>query len=517
MAGFIDSILKNSIVKDVAENVKKLATLGLRYNDDIVKNSKSIGPTQAAFGVDQQHLDDDIVYALSMADTNEKKYIAVFDTDYPSKREFLRKFALNSEIDWILDTITDEAIVYDDKNYFVQPLNNLDTILKEDILNDVKSSLSLNFKKIYSYFNFQSGILAWQLFRQFLIDGFLAFEIIYNSEGTKIIAFKEIDPISLEPQLEKTPDGYRRIWIQYPEQKEFTRKLYDSQVIYISYAKGSDSARVSYIERLVRNHNLMRLMEHTRAIWNIMNSTFRLKMIIPVGGNSRHRGEESLNQVMAKFKEDIFLNPDSGELKVNGKAAMQFYRNYLLPKKDGDSPEIETLAGEGPELRDVDIINYFYDKLKMDSKIPYSRFDKENGSSYGISADGTNSAEIAFFKFINRLRSIFQEILIKPLSIQMVLDHPDLANDEMFISNIGLEFNKDSVFEELKTMELVQKRVEYISSLKDLKDTKDENPIFSARWLMLKLGFSEEDLIQNQKLLDEDMKAGSDSDSDSDY
>jgi hypothetical protein len=74
------------------------------------------------------------------------------------------------------------------------------------------------------------------------------------------------------------------------------------------------------------------------------------------------------------YKEDISLDFDSGELSVNGKANMQFYKNYLIPQKAGESPEIDTIDSQGPELNDSDIIKYFTSKLYIDSKIPFSRF-----------------------------------------------------------------------------------------------------------------------------------------------
>ncbi|MFK5282841.1 hypothetical protein ACI3PL_25070, partial [Lacticaseibacillus paracasei] len=66
-------------------------------------------------------------WTASYHDTKVRKYIAYFDKSYIEKRNYLRKFSINGEIEFILDIITDEAIVYDDRNYFAQPsFSNLD-------------------------------------------------------------------------------------------------------------------------------------------------------------------------------------------------------------------------------------------------------------------------------------------------------------------------------------------------------------------------------------------------------
>jgi hypothetical protein len=110
-----------------------------------------------------------------------------------------------------------------------------------------------------------------------------------------------LDPTSLSPDVERQPDGsFVQIWVQFPDDARMRRVLYDSQIIYISYANGNQATRVSYVERLVRSFNLLRIMETTRVIWAVMNSSYRLKFITPVGGQSHTRAKQSLAQLMNK-------------------------------------------------------------------------------------------------------------------------------------------------------------------------------------------------------------------------
>jgi hypothetical protein len=510
MAGFIDRTGVNPIFGQLSKSLKNLANLGMRYEDMVIRQSRAVGVTEAEFG-NQGYLPEEFLYSLALSDVGSKKFIAFFDKDYKSRREYLRKFAMNGEIEFILDTLSDEAIVYDEGNYFVKPdVSKVKEILSPDTVDEICGEINTEFKKIYSHFHFNEGHDGWGYFRQFLIDGFLAFEIIFDPDGKNIVGFKELDPTSLRPGVEKSGDGnYKKIWVQYEDIPSMKRVLLDSQIIYISYAKGNFTSRVSYVERLVRSFNLLRIMENSRIIWNIMNSSFRMKMVVPIGTKSPQKAKESLAEMMSIYKEDISLNYESGELAVNGQPSMQFYKNYLFPSKNGEQPDISVIGGEGYDLSNNDIVKYFKIKLQEDSKIPFSRFDQgEGGGTVNFSADSTNRDEIRFAKFINRLRSIFQEVLLKPLFIQMGLLYPELAEDELFKSTLALKFNADNVFEEMKTMEIMTKRIEFVTSMmgimvkrKDATGMDVDVPYFNAQFVVEKyLKLDPSDIAENNRL-----------------
>lgn len=511
MAGFLDFLKPNqSALGNILKSLNNISKFGMQYDDMVVRNSQAIGKTESYFfgqegtGFTQN---DAFYWTASYQDTKVRKYIAYFDKDYIEKRNYLRKFSLNGEIEFILDTISDEAVVYDDRNYFAQP-----SFVGLDLKDKIKTKMSNHYNRIYNIFGFQSTILGWQLFRQFLIDGFLAFEIIYDSKGKEIIGFKEIDPTSLQPVVEKVGEGeYKQFWIQYPKNPQMTRKLSNDQVIYISYAKGNTISRVSYSERLIRSYNILRIMENSRVIWNVMNASYRLKFIIPIGTQSPQKAMQTLGQLMSNYKEEYSINDASGELTINGRPKVQFYKNYMFPDKDGQSPTIETLNSSGPDFNVMENVVYFFNKLKMDSKIPYARFASKNSTpgNYQISIDQLERDEIRYEKFLRRLRSIFQEILVKPLYIQMCLDYPELSKDRNFKANIGLNFYRDSEFEEMVELTGFQKRSEFIKGLAELKVKigDQEKAYFDNDFLIQRfLGLNPDLVKSNEKYREEEKK-----------
>jgi hypothetical protein len=512
MAGFLDGFKPNqSALGNIVRNLGRISKLGMEYDDMVVRNSQAIGKTESAFfnqsgtGFTQ---DDAFYWTLSYQDIRVRKYIAYYDKDYMDKRNFLRKFSLNGEIEFILDTITDECISYNDRNFFATPsFANL-----KDLKDKIKEDVSNVYNRLYNVFGFQNTILAWQLFKQFLIDGFLAFEIIYDNKGKEIIGFKELDATSLQPAVERVSENeYKQFWIQYPKNPQMTRKLTNEQVVYISYAKGNSVSRVSYLERLVRSYNILRIMENSRVIWNVMNASFRLKFIIPTGTQSPQKAMQTLGQVMSNYKEEISINDNSGEMTVNGRPKVQFYKNYLFPEQNGQSPTVESLNSSGPDFNVMENVLYFVNKLKMDSKIPYARFASRGASpvNYQLSIDSLERDEIRFEKFLVRLRSIFQEILVKPLYIQMCLKYPDLAKDKSFKTNLGLKFHRENPFNEQVQMATYTKRTEFINGMLELKTKMGENEVsyFDNSFLIQRyMGLNPDLIVLNEKYKKRDEK-----------
>ena len=520
MAGFTSNNRNNtSNPNPVTRMLRRLSSFGMNYKDDVIQNVRSTdltfqnttlqtNPNNGQVG----SITDDSVQVLfaRMSSTDpslSKGYFNLSEENYQKKKEQLRKFSLQDEIEEILDIICEEAIVFDGANKFA----NIRLNYKVD--QKLLDEFTEEYNKIYNYFGFYDTVQATDYFRKWLIDGFLAFEIVYNQEQTEIICFVELDPVSLTPGID--PNTNEKVWFVNQTQNGTTgqttqdRILYDSQIIYLAYAKADAVSRISYVERLIRSFNILRTMEATRIIWAVTNASYKTQYIIPVGSVQSPRGRQTLAQAMANYKEVVDFDWDSGEISTNGRPMLQFYKDIFLASEGGETPQIQNLGGDGPDISDTETLKYFRDKLRQASKIPNSRFEKEQGEGvYTMSAEGINREEIRFSKFISRLRAIFSEILIKPLYIQMCLKHKEIMTDMNYRVNLGLEYNKDSIFEENKEIELIQKQSDVISSINSsmvvTDDEGNETPYFDFDFLVRKfLGMSDEDLKLNQRFKDE--------------
>lgn len=512
MAGFGDNRTGSTIGA-----LSKLSKFGTRYDDLLLKNSKAIGfiESQLASRSDTNGNNELLKFSMALADTTSQlrtKAIAFFQLDYAVKRERLRDIASNGEIEFILDTIADDMIVYSDENRFCHATDLTGKIMfkgsnKTERLNyqdDIISKYQNNFEEIYNTWGFAEGISAWQYAYQFLIEGHLSFEIIYDNPELpkKIIGFKELDPASIAPQLNKDVSGKMYLqWTQYDPSDGSTRVLSDSQVIYISYSNHFKTKRISFVERLIRSFNLLRILEHSKVIWHVMNAPIRLQTKVPTGSKSFQKAQEDVKEFMNLLKEDVFFNGDTGELTVDGKPNILFYKNYVTPINDqNQSISIDALSYPGPNLSNSELLGYFTKKLKMDSKIPYSRWEGQSGmGAFTLNAEGITREEVRYQKFVRRLRSAFSELIVKPWYLQMCLDFPDIKNDYKFKNAIGITYHNDNVFEEMKENELEAKRIASFTAKKGvLKD--DGTPYFSTEFLIRKeLKMSEDEIESNKK------------------
>lgn len=495
----------------IAKFFSNMARFGMDYEDDVISNMRAI-PADKNLLPKQTQLQQQDLFTQSASSWKVKsnKDKNFFEKDFPQKREALRKLALQPELEDILDTMTDEAIVYDsDYTYFAEPFIEQQELgeLKRDIRDKITKSMSKTYRSLYKMLNWKYK--AWDDFKRFLIEGNLAWEIVYDNlaKPTKIIGLVPLDAATLTRKF----NNNKWYWVQFKGMNGKERTLLDSQVIYVAYQETECIARVSYLERLIRPFNIYRIIEQAQLIWTITNSSYKMKFTIPVKGMNKAMGMQTLSSSMNKYKEDIKFQGETGELTINGQTNMPFNKEYWFPETESGSPEIETLGGDGPELNDNDQLKFFKNQLYKISKIPLSRFDQEAGETwFGTDASSVARIEINFARFVTRLRNQFSQIIIKPLQLQLALDFPELQDNKQILEAVSLKYQSYNLFEELMELEIMQKRVEFIQNMKesmvDCDVEGNDIKFFSSEFLVQKyLKMSDGDLELNNKLKQEEI------------
>lgn len=487
----------------IASILNTLSQYGMSYDDQVYKNMKAIPADKLL-----QPKDDNMVLQSMYSNMNWKikpeEEKTFQEKTLEQKRDILRKLAAQPEIEDILDVMADECVVYDDEEvYICKPYidNAVIQDLNENALEEIRSAVDTIFYRIYLLTDWRNN--AWNDFRRWLVDGDVSYEIVYDDiENPKnIIGIIDIDPATLTRVVENGTT----YWVQFKGVLGKERRLLDAQVIYIKYEDSGVVERQSYLERLIRPFNVYRIVEQAQIIWTVTQSSFKTIFTIPVQGMSRARGLQTLNAAMNRYKEDISFNGDTGELKVNGKMMLPFTREYFMPENENGKPEMETLTDQGPSLMDSEQLKWFESKLYKMSKIPESRFDRENPSTwFGSDPSQQLRDEIKFSRFTTRLQHIFAEILLKPIRIQLALQIPDIKNDKRILNSVGLHFNSYNQFVELMEEQIDMTRMEHIQSLRDTFMTTDEEGneehYFSDEFLLVKyLKMSDADLELNAK------------------
>ena len=495
----------------IAKFFSNMARLGMEYDDQVVKNMRAMPADKNLVPKPEQFVNQDLFSQMSSAwkvKSNQDK--GFFEKDFPQKREALRKLALQPELEDILDTMTNEAIVYDtDLTYFAEPFieaQELADFTKES-QGKILDVMNKSYRKFYKMLNWKYN--AWDDFKRWLVEGNLAWEIVYDrlDKPTEIIGIMPIDAATLTRKYEDN----KWYWVQFKGMQGKERVLLDSQVVYVAYQETNCISRISYLERLIRPFNIYRIIEQAQLIWTITNSSYKMKFTIPVKGMNKTQGMQTLASAMNKYKEDVKFIGDTGELTINGQVNMPFNKEYWFPENEAGSPDIETLGGDGPDLNDNDQLKFFKNQLYKISKIPLSRFDQESGETwFGADATSVARVEIDFARFVTRLRNQFAKIILKPLQMQLALSIPELQDNRQFLEAVSLQYKSYNLFEEMMEQELATKRVEFIQTMKesmiDMDVEGNEIKFFSSKFLVGKyLKLSDADLKLNDKLKQEEI------------
>lgn len=490
-----------------------MSRLGMNYEDDVISNMRAIPADKNMLPkenlLQQQDLFQQLSSSWKVKQNADKNF---FEKDFPQKREALRKLALQPELEDILDTMTDEAIVYDsDYTYFANPFIEAQELaeFKKTMRDKITETMNKEFRRFYKMLNWKYR--AWDDFKRFLVEGILAWEIVYDDikNPTKIIGIIPLDPATLTKKF----DNNKWYWVQFKGMNGKERTLLDSQIIYVTYQETNCISRLSYLERLIRPFNIYRIVEQAQLIWTITNSSYKMKFTIPVKGMNKTMGMQTISSAMNRYKEDIKFQGETGELTINGQVNMPFNKEYWFPETESGSPEIEPIGGDGPELNDNDQLKFFKNQLYKVSKIPINRFDQESGETwFGTDASSVARIEINFARFVTRLRNQFSQIIIKPLQLQLALAFPELQNNRQILEAVSLKYQSYNLFEELMDMEIMQKRVDFIQTVKesmvDMDMEGNEIKYFSSEFLVQKyLHLSDQDIKLNAKLKQEEIEA----------
>lgn len=474
--------------------LKRVSSWGMKYDDMIIKNQVTVGLNQIPTAPGNTQLYD-VFSRNAISKLMEQKSISYLQQEYPEKRRILQEYSSKDMIREVLTIVCDEAIISDEEDGFCRADD-----LPEKFDKSIREKYISNFNKLYQVFGFNHSQTAWNHFRRLLVDGFIAFEIVYDNRQRNIISLSPIDPSSIVPAID--PNGGEQVWIQYPEDPIYRRILLDSQIVYISYSNTNNYAEISYVEGLIRPYNQLKLMEQARLMFNIIHASMHKKFIIPTGGLSRQLAEEQISKMITDYKDEVSFDDTLGTVKINGSPHIPYSKEYWFPQGDAGTPSFELVTPGGINLNEDSTLDWFYKQFKRGSRIPLTRFDETTGGGnmFAPDAAGVSREELSFFNFVNRLRDIFKEILVKPLKIQMILDFPELKDDDEFLSHMNISFNGVNLFHEWRKIGNLAKRAEIASQLATQVQDAEGKPYFHVEWIVKKiLKMTDEELGENER------------------
>lgn len=483
-----------------------LSMFGRNYEEAAVRNSKGIHKYEDTSVVTdssgyQYSLFSRKVHALML----ERHNIASLNSDYIYKYAILREYATKGEIRDAVTKLANEIVVYNKNKKFCELAD-----LPEKYSEIQKKKMKEIFERTYVLLGFGNGSYGWDLCRDWLVEGYICKEIVRDKKGKEIKGFITLDPRTLYPYVD--PQNGIKYWIQNPTGKEGDRRIFlDAEIIYISYSGSSNYMETSYVEPLIRPYNELKMVERTKILFNLINSMMHKQVIIPTAGLSPTQAEQEVLTFISDYKDHIQFDDTTGQIFIDGSKDLPWSKEYFMPKdENGQSPEVSIIKPEGHDLNEDTMLIWFRNNFKYATKFPLTRFDSTVGGgniySYGaeVSHDDYN-----FGKFVGRLRAIYKEILLKPICQEMILEFPELQQDEFFLNDLDIIFYGNSEIEKAKELANMQAKAAIANDLQNNFKRADGQPFLHPMLIAKRvMELSDELLAENDTYWKEDTTAG---------
>lgn len=225
---------------------------------------------------------------------------------------------------------------------------------------------------------------------------------------------------------------------------------------------------ISHLFKGIKPANQLKMMEDALVIYRITRAPERRVFYVDVGNLPGLKAEQYVNNVMNKFRNKVVYDAETGEVK-NNRNYMSVCEDFFLPRREGGkATEIQTLPG-GQSLNELADVEYFQKKLYQSLNVPRQRLLNDNVMSIGNPNEVTRE-ELAFAKFIQRLRNRFNVLFKEALRIQLITTNCIRQSDWEKIRNcIYFEYQHDNYFEELKRIEVFNERMTQLQTADGFK------------------------------------------------
>ena len=383
-----------------------------------------------------------------------------------------REVAQNPECDMAIEDIVNEVIVSDERD---SPVTlSLD---KLDISENIKQKIRDEFNEVLSLLAFEEK--RHDIFKRWYTDGRIYFHKVIDPQSPRkgITELRYIDPRKIKKvrEIKKHRDSKSKgievvektaEWFVYNEKGIQTGntnagvKISTDSIVYVTSGVIDQNKNMvlSHLHKAIKPVNQLRMIEDAVVIYRIVRAPERRIFYVDVGNLPKQKAESYLREVMARYRNKLVYDANTGEIRDDRKH-MSMLEDFWLPRREGaKGTEVSTLAG-GQNLGEISDVQYFQKKLYKALNVPISRMESEAGFNIGKSAEITRD-ELKFTKFVSRLRKRFTQVFSDILKTQLVLKGVMTIEDWVKIKeHIQYNYLKDGYFAELKNAEIMRERL----------------------------------------------------------
>lgn len=354
--------------------------------------------------------------------------------DKKRRTDDYRSMANYPEVERALTEIVNEFFEKDDKGRYAK-FNLLGNYNDE-----VKTLIQEEFYKFIEIFKLDEK--GSRFIRDWLVEGELFFENIVSIKkpelgiiGVTRICADRCDPLyyDLDNELidcfllrEKSPDMYPFQWGKFTAQASYGSNhqhqllfMNDKQITYIANDQWSDGKKykLPVLYYAHRPYRQLSLIEDATVIYMLVRAPERLVFTVDVGNMQPSKAEQYMKRLMSQFWSKKTMSRDGRVENVYDPQGM--LENYWFPVREGGkASDVKSIGGGKASPDNLEILNYFVQKLYQSLKVPLSRLNSE-----AAFADGENITreELAFAEYIINIQKLWAAAIKKSFIVHLKL------------------------------------------------------------------------------------------------
>jgi hypothetical protein len=345
-----------------------------------------------------------------------------------------RSMANFAEVERALTEISNEFFENDDRGRFIK------IKLNGEYNNEVQTLIEEEFYKFIEVYKFHDN--GAKYIREWLAEGELFFENIISIKkpelgiiGATKIAADRCDPLYYDLDNElidcfllraKTPDMYPFQWGNFTAQTSYGSNqqhqllfMNEKQMTYIANNQWSDGKKykmpvLAYANRPYRQ---LTLIEDATVIYMLVRAPERLVFTVDVGGMQPSKAEQYMKRLMGQFWSRKTIAKDGRIENVYDPQGM--LENYWFPVREGGkASDVKSIGGGKSSPDNLEILNFFVQKLYQSLKVPLSRLNSDTAFN-----DGANITreELCFAEYIINLQKLWAASIKRTFIVHLKL------------------------------------------------------------------------------------------------
>ena len=255
----------------------------------------------------------------------------------------------------------------------------------------------------------------------------------------------------------------------------------------------------SILQPIFRTFKQLSMLEDSVIVYRIVRAPERRVFYIDVGNMPQQRVKMYLENIRNELRQKRIPNTSGDKDTIDGtyNPASQSEDFFFPVTSSGRSSRVEVLPG-GENLGELSELKYFRDKIFRGLRIPSSYFPQGDQAQPAIYNDGkvgiAYQEELRFANYVRRLQNKIENVM--DFQFKLYLEAIGLnIEDWLFI----LRLPEPQNFAVQRQLAL---DTDLINTYKSIEDSK----IISARYKLKRyLGFTEDELQMNEKMLKEEL------------